>query len=145
MRLHSHVYIQQSPSQEWATLWVMNKSCLPLCLKGFFPSLMHHPSTSTCHPRTSFIYGNLAPHHCLAPLAIIFIRWAYFQDYLCGLLFILLHTIYCVWSNCERDPSLLHLWKGSKYTHLVPAPTMKGTLIIFSPLPQITMSFDTIC
>ena len=101
----------------------------PFYLRGFFPSPVHNPWASTCHSRTSFIHGNLAPHRCLAPLTIILICWPFFQDYLCRLLFILLHTIYRVCSNCERDSSQLHLWKGSKYTHLILSPTMKGTLI----------------
>ena len=58
------------------SLWVMDKSYwLPLCLMGFIPSLVHHLWASMCQPCTSFIHENLASHHCLTPLTILYC-WA---------------------------------------------------------------------
>ena len=82
----------------------------------FFPLLVHHPLASTCQLHTSFIHGNLTLHHCLAPLVVILLCCAFFQDSLCGLLWALLCVVYCLYSNYEIDLSLLHLQKGSKYT-----------------------------
>ena len=84
---------------------------------GSFPSLVHHPWASTYQPCMSFIlHGNLASHRCLAPLVVILLCCAFFQDSLCGLLWALLCVVYCLYSNYEIDLSLLHLQKGSKYT-----------------------------
>ena len=58
-----------------------------------------------CQPHISFIlHENLAPHRCLAPLAIILICWA-FSKIICVGFMGLLGIIYHPYSNCERDPS----------------------------------------
>ena len=109
-----------------------------------FPSLVHCPWTSMCQPRTSFIlYGNLALHHYLAPLAIILLCWAFSKIVYIGFMG-LLCAIYHPRSNCEGT-RLLHLWKGFKCTHPIPAPTTKGIWIILPPLAHTTMGSNTTC
>ena len=137
-RFYSHV-TQQSLSHIWVStsLWVSrplhgswknhNHSPLP---NGFFSSLVHHPLASTYQLHMSFIHRNLTLHHCLAPLAVVLLCCAFFQDSLCGLLWALLCVVYHLCSNYEIDPSLLHLQKGSKYTLYIPALTSKVKLII---------------
>ena len=87
MRLHLHVYTQWSPPHVWVSVFLCvirsfhgswtGPTCSPLP-NGLFCSLVHHPWASMCQPHTSFIlHGNLTPHCCLAPLAIILLCWAF--------------------------------------------------------------------
>ena len=95
-----------------ASLWVSRPLCGPWISStrpplpnGLFLSLVCHPWAFMCQPCTSFIlHGNLAPHRCLAPLAIILICWA-FSKIICVGFLGLLGIIYHPYSNCERDPS----------------------------------------
>ena len=78
------------------------RSLLP---NELFPSLMHHPWTSTCQHHMSFIlHWNLAPYHCLAQLAIILICWV-FLKIVCVVFMGLLGAIYLPYSICEMTSS----------------------------------------
>ena len=126
VRLHSHVYTQKSPSHVWvsAFLWISRPlcgswtslTCFPLP-NGHFPSLVHHPWASTCQSHTTFIlHGNLAQHHCLVPLAIILLCWA-FSKIVCVNFMGLLGAIYHPCSNCKRDlPCSICKRASSTYT-----------------------------
>ena len=84
--------------------WVMNKSYLlpPRLMSSFF-FFLHHLWVFTCQPCTSFIlHGNLTPYHCLAPLAIILLCWA-FSKIICVGFMGLLVAIYSHCSNYKRD------------------------------------------
>ena len=64
---------------------------------------LHHIWVFTCQPYTSFIlHGNLTPYHCLAPLAIILLCWA-FSKIICVGFMGLLVAIYSHCSNYKRD------------------------------------------
>jgi len=112
MGLYSHVYTQQPLPHMWAfaSLWASRPLCGPWTSlthsplpNGPFPSLVHHPWASKCQFRTSFIlHGNLAPHRCLAPLAIIVLCWA-LPKIVCVAFMGLLGAIYYPYSNCEMD------------------------------------------
>ena len=91
-----------------------------------FPLLVHHPWASTCQPCKSFIlHGNLVPHHCLTPLAIILLCWAFSKIICVGFMGLIgaiyrptsivkrtrptqfakglqVHTL-CFCSNCKRN------------------------------------------
>ena len=105
---------QQSLPHVWVSvyLWVSSPHngpwtsliCSPLP-NGFFPSLVHYPWAFTYQLHTSFIlHTNLTPYCCLAPLAIILLCWA-FSKIVCVGFVGLLSAIYCLRSNCKRDPS----------------------------------------
>ena len=117
------------------SLWTMNKSySLSLLPNGPFPSLVHHPWASTCQPRMSFIlYGNLASHRCLTPLAIILICWT-FSKIVCVGFMGLLGAIYRPYSNYKKDSPPCSICKRALSTHLVLAPTTEETSLTLPPL-----------
>ena len=112
MGLYSYVYTQQSSPHVWvsASLWASRPFCgpwiSPTCSplpNELFPSLVHHPWAFMCQPYTSFIlHGNLTPHCCLAPLAIILLCWA-FSKIVCVGFMGLLGVIYRPCFNYKRD------------------------------------------
>ena len=117
----------------------------PYCLVGFFLHQCIIHGLPHIKPACPFIlYGNLVPHRCLAAWAIILFCWA-FSNIVCVGFMRLFGAIYSPRSNCKNGPSLLHLRKGFKYIHSVPAPTAKGTSITFPPLPYTTMGSNTTC
>ena len=85
---------------------------------GPFPSLVHHPWASTCQSRTSFIlHGNLTPHCCLAPLAIILICWAFKRSF-----------VWVLWACLVQSTMLAPTTKG-----ICLAPFVKGLQVCHTP------------
>ena len=77
----------------------------PLPNEFFFFFFLHHLWVFTCQPCTSFIlHGNLTPYHCLAPLAIILLCWAFSKIVNVGFMGLLV-AICRLCSNCKRASS----------------------------------------
>ena len=125
------------------SLWVMNNSyLLHLPIMAFFfinlsfVGLLYaihesHVSIPDAHPwETGLhfnVHGNLAPHHDLAPLIILSLL-GLFSGLFVWAFMGLFGAIYHLCFNYERDPSLLHMQKGSKYTHPRPCSNYKMKL-----------------
>ena len=120
MKFHLHVYTKKSLSSlpfcglQYLSMGHKQVILASTCLMGFFlhKCIIYGPP-SVSHARF-FIHGNLAPHHCLAPLTILFCL-VFLKIIFVWTLWASKYAIYCLRSNCKRNLDNLFTFTAYNY------------------------------